>query len=152
MKFRLSDKNAVLRFTQLTPERLAWAKKFTALSAVNRLARRAPVLTGRYRASFNVAVNGIDYSVAAPAPKEYVKEKRVFYEFDPSKAEKALGGVVLQVADDIYISNSLPYAEALENGHSRQAPQGVFRTVLPEVKEDIKKFASIAKDKDGGLK
>ena len=68
------------------------------------------------------------------------------------KAEKALGGVVLQVADDIYISNSLPYAVALENGHSRQAPQGVFRTVLPEVKEDIKKFASIAKEKDGGLK
>ena len=88
MKFRLSDKNAVLRFTKLTPERLAWAKKFTALSAVNRLARRAPVLTGRYRASFNVSVNGIDYSVAAPAPKEFVKEKRVFYEFDKTKAER----------------------------------------------------------------
>lgn len=152
MKFRLSDKNAVLRFTKLTPGRLAWAKKFTALSAVNRLARRAPVLTGRYRASFNVSVNGIDYSVAAPAPKEFVKDKRVFYEFDKTKAEKALGGVVLQVSDDIFISNSLPYAESLENGHSRQAPQGVFRTVIPEVKEDIKKFASFAKRKDGDLK
>ena len=152
MKFKLSDRNAVLRFTQLTPERLAWAKKFTALSAVNRLARRAPVLTGRYRASFNVAVNGIDYSVAAPAPKEFVKEKRVFYQYDPSKAQKAIGGVTLQVADDIFISNSLPYAESLENGHSRQAPQGVFRTVIPEVKEDIKKFANIARNKDGGLK
>ena len=152
MKFKLSDRNAVLRFTQLPPERLAWAKKFTALSAVNRLGRRAPVLTGRYRASFNVSVNGIDYSVAAPAPKEFVKEKRVFYEFDKTKAEKTLGGVTLQVSDDIIISNSLPYAEAIENGHSRQAPQGVFRTVIPEVKEDIKRFASFAKRKDGGFK
>ena len=118
MKFKLSDRNAVLRFTQLTPERLAWAKKFTALSAVNRLARRAPVLTGRYRASFNVAVNGIDYSVAAPAPKEFVKEKRVFYQYDPSKAQKAIGGVTLQVADDIFISNSLPYAETTSAGIS----------------------------------
>ena len=59
---------------------------------------------------------------------------------------------MLQVSDDIFISNSLPYAESLENGHSRQAPQGVFRTVIPEVKEDIKKFASFAKRKDGDLK
>ena len=152
MKFKLSDMSAVLRFSKLPTERLSYAKRLTALSAANRLARRAPVLTGRYRASFNVSVNGIDYSVAAPAPKEFVKEKRVFYEYDKTKAEKALGGVVLQVSDDIFISNSLPYAEALENGHSRQAPNGIFRTVIPEVKEDIMRFASFAKRKDGGLK
>ena len=152
MKFKLSDMSAVLRFSKLPTERLSYAKRLTALSAANRLARRAPVLTGRYRASFNVSVNGIDYSVAAPAPKEFVKEKRVFYEYDKTKAEKALGGVTLQVSDDIFISNSLPYAEALENGHSRQAPNGIFRTVIPEVKEDIMRFASFAKRKDGGLK
>jgi len=152
MKFKLSDMNAVLRFAKLPTERLSYAKRLTALSAANRLARRAPVLTGRYRASFNVSVNGIDYSVAAPAPKEFVKDKRVFYQYDKTKAEKALEGVTLQVADDIFISNSLPYAEALENGHSRQAPNGIFRTVIPEVKEDIKLYASIAANKDGGLK
>jgi len=97
-------------------------------------------------------VNGIDFNVAAPAPKEYVKEKKVFYQYDETKAEKQLQGVVLQVDDDIFVSNSLPYAEALENGHSRQAPQGIFRTVIPEVKEDIKLYAKIAANKDGGLK
>ena len=53
--------------------------------------------------------------------------------------------------DDIFISNSVPYAEALENGHSRQAPNGIFRTVIPEVKEDIIKFARVAANKDGGF-
>lgn len=152
MVFKLSDLSAVLKFQKLPPDRVSYVKKRVALSAVSRLSRRSPVLTGRYRASFNCSVNGIDFSVAAPAPKEYVKEKKVFYQYDETKAQKQMQGVVLQVDDDIFISNSLPYAEALENGHSRQAPHGIFRTVIPEVKEDIKLYAKIAANKDGGLK
>lgn len=151
MKFRLSDLSAVLKFQKLPLDRLNYTKKLVGFSTVNRLARRAPVLTGRYRASFNLSVNGIDYSVKPSAPKEYIKDKKVYYEFDIKKATEKLQGVTLQVADGIFISNSLPYAEALENGHSRQAPNGIFRTVIPEVKEDIKKFAAIAANKDGGF-
>lgn len=151
MKFRLSDLSAVLRFQNLTPERVTFVKRQVATTAMQRLGRRAPVLTGRYRASFNISINGIDYTVPSPAPKEFIKEKKVYYKYDETKAQKALGGVSLKVADGIFISNSLPYAEALENGHSRQAPNGIFRTVIPEVKEDIKKFAAIAANKDGGF-
>lgn len=151
MKFRLSDMSAVLKFQKLPIERLNYTKKLVGFSTVNRLARRAPVLTGRYRASFNLSINGIDYSVKPPAPKEYIKNKKVYYEFDINKATEKLQGVTLQVTDGIFISNSLPYAVALENGHSQQAPNGIFRTVIPEVKEDIKKFARIAANKDGGL-
>ena len=152
MKFKLSDMSAVLKFQKLPIDRLNYTKKLVGFSTVNRLARKAPVLTGRYRASFNLSVNGIDYSVKPSAPKEYIKDKKVYYEFDIKKATEKLQGVTLQVADGIFISNSLPYAEALENGHSQQAPQGIFRVVVPEVKEDIKKFARIAAGKDGGLK
>ena len=151
MKFKLSDLGAVHKFLKLPPERLTYAKRMTAIVAVNRLARRSPVLTGRYRASFNLTVNGIDYSTAPPAPKEYIKEKKAYYQFDPKKSESKLQGVTLQVDDEIFISNSLQYAEALENGHSRQAPNGIFRTVIPEVKEDIIKFARVAANKDGGF-
>lgn len=150
MKFKLSNLSEVFRFQKLTPDRVGYVKKMTASEAMRRLATQSPVLTGRYRASFNASVNGIDFSSAPPAPKEFVKTGRVYYQYDEKKA-KEIEGVSVSIDDEIFISNSLPYAEALENGHSRQAPNGVFRTVIPEVKEDIKKFASIAKNKDGGL-
>ncbi len=48
----------------------------------------------------------------------------------------AKGTNVILQADglkDIYIMNNLPYARALEYGHSKQAPAGVVRITLAEV-------------------
>ncbi len=152
MKFKLSDMSAVLKFQKLPLDRLNFVKREVASEAAIRLGKKAPVLTGRYRAGFNISINGIDFTVPNPAPKEYIKHRKEYYKFDETKARKAFEGVTLQVDDEIFISNSLPYAEALENGHSQQAPQGIFRVVVPEVKEDIKRYAGIAAGKDGGLK
>lgn len=38
---------------------------------------------------------------------------------------------------EIWIFNNLPYIEALENGHSRQAPLGMFAVTLAEVEAGI---------------
>ena len=149
MKFKLNDLGAVKEFLRMPGKRANYVKKMAAISLYDRLSRKAPVLTGRYRWGFNCSVNGIDYAVPSPAPKEYVKSKQVYYEFDAERAIKAFMSV--KIDDDVVISNSLPYAEALENGHSRQAPNGVFRVVVPELKEDLKKWAEIAKGKDGGF-
>ncbi|MDD6338303.1 MAG: hypothetical protein PUC15_07990 [Lentisphaeria bacterium] len=152
MKFKLSDMSAVLKFQKLPIDRLNFVKREVASEAYRKLGKRSPVLTGRYRAGFNVSINGIDYTAPNPAPSEYIKYRKEYYKFDESKGQKAFEGVTLQVTDEIFISNSLPYAIAIENGHSRKAPEGVFRTVIPEIKEDIKRFAGIAANKDGGLK
>lgn len=149
MKFKLNDLGAVKEFLRMPGRRANYVKKMAAIALYDRLSRKAPVLTGRYRWGFNCSVNGIDYTVPSPAPKEYVKAQQVYYEFDAERAKKAFMSVTID--DDVVISNSLPYAEALENGHSRQAPNGIFRVAIPEVKEDLKKWAAIAQGKDGGF-
>lgn len=149
MRFRLSDLGAVHEFLRLPGKRANYVKKMAAIVAYERLSRKAPVLTGRYRWGFNCSVNGIDYTVPPPAPKEYVKNKLVYYQLDAERAIKAFMSVGID--DDVFISNSLPYAEPLENGHSAQAPNGIFRVTIPEVKEDLKKWAVLAQGKDGGF-
>lgn len=149
MKFKLSDAGAVRAFAKLPQHRVNEVMKRTAITAYERLTRRAPVLTGRYRWGFNCSVNGIDYIVPDPAPPEYAKKKQVYYQWDPEKAAKAF--VEVSADDVVIISNSLPYAEALENGHSKQAPAGIFRVTIPEIKEDIKRYARLMSQKDGGL-
>ena len=149
MRFKLSDLGAVREFLQLPGKRANYVKKMAAISLYARLSRKAPVLTGRYRWGFNCSVNGIDYTVPPPAPPEYAKNKQVYYNFDAKRAWNAFMSVTID--DDVAVSNSLPYAEALENGHSKQAPAGVFRVVVPEVKEDVKKWAARAQGKDGGF-
>ena len=98
---------------------------------------------------YKYKINGIDYTVPPPAPPEYAKTKQVYYNFDAERAIKAFMSVNSE--DDVVISNSVPYAEALENGHSKQAPNGIFRVVIPELKEDLKKWAALAQGKDGGF-
>ncbi len=149
MKFKLSDAGAIREFLKLPKGRANYVKKMAAITAYERLTRRAPVLTGRYRWGFNCSVNGIDYMVPDPAPPEYAKKKQVYYQWDPEKAIKAF--MAVSADDEVVISNSLPYAEALENGHSRQAPAGIFRVTIPEVREDLKRYAQLASNKDGGL-
>lgn len=149
MKFKLSDLGAVGTFLSLPGKRANYVKKMAAISLYDRLSRKAPVLTGRYRWGFNCSINGIDYTVPPPAPPEYAKTKQVYYNFDAERAIKAFMSVNSE--DDVVISNSVPYAEALENGHSKQAPNGIFRVVIPELKEDLKKWAALAQGKDGGF-
>jgi|GEM_PF-955817 len=149
MKFNLKDLGAIKIFLKLPGQRVNYVKKMAAISLYDRLSRKSPVLTGRYRWGFNCSINGIDYTVPEAAPVEYAKKKQVFYNFDAGRAINAFMSVTID--DDVVISNSVPYAEALENGHSRQAPNGIFRVVIPELKEDLKKWAEITKGKDGGF-
>ena len=149
MKFKLSAVDAVRSFCRLQLARVNYVKKMAAIVTYDRLSRQAPVLTGRYRWGMNCSLNDIDYTVPAPAPKENVKAKEVFYPLDAERAIKAF--VSITINDSAIISNSLPYAEPLENGHSKQAPSGVFRVVVPQVKEDLKKWAALAQGKDGGF-
>ncbi len=149
MVFDLKDTSAVREFLDLVPLRTNYVKKMVAISGYSRLMVKSPVLTGRYRWGWNCSIGAIDYSVPDPAPKEYAKNHQVYYDVDGDRAIKSF--VQVKLDENIFIANSLPYAEAIENGHSRQAPAGVARIVVEELKGDIIKFAAKAKGKDGGL-
>lgn len=99
----------------------------------------SPVRSGRYAASLRISLNTIDGSVA-PAVKPYPRH-------DLSPAERIVPNPPLadvqavlrqfKFGDKIIISNSLPYAGAIESskkkggaGWSPKAPGGVFRPSL----------------------
>lgn len=146
MKFKLNDHGAVRAFLQLPGKRTSELKRTLAIMAYDRLTRQSPVLTGRYRWGFNCSINGIDFTIPKPAPPEYAKSKTVYYDLDADRAKNTF--VSVAIGDDLIISNSLPYAEALENGHSKNAPNGIFRVVIPQLKEDLKKIAARVKGED----
>jgi|GEM_PF-3828340 len=102
-------------------------------------AHGSPVRSGRYAASLRISLNSVDNSVE-PAVKPYPRA-------DLSPAERIVANHPLADAlavlrqfkfgDKIIISNSLPYAGAIESstkkdgaGWSPKAPGGVFRPSL----------------------
>jgi hypothetical protein len=96
-----------------------------------RIVERTPVDTGRLRASWTISINSPDldvapdrrYSPAEAAAKAREKEKIAY-----------LSRPMRQV---VYISNGLPYAEVIENGHSKQAPVGMVMISVTEIEAEI---------------
>ncbi|MDH0705318.1 HK97 gp10 family phage protein [Pseudomonas sp. GD03862] len=103
-------------FTGLVEEALAQRVRVIALAMLNEIVLRSPVDTGRFRGN-NIV------SVGAPV---YASSENL----DPSGSETIQRGLSamsgLEPYTQVYIQNNLPYATALEDGHSKQAPGGVY--------------------------
>ena len=108
--------------------------------------RRSPVDTGTYRASHSLANH-------EPGPDEgiiYLSKDKSEVGMAQSLAMTTTQGWTWKVGDGtIFIFNNLPYAEAIENGHSGQAPQGVYIQALTEAQGVI--AANVAKLKASGF-
>lgn len=92
--------------------------------------KASPVDTGSYRASHGI-------SNSEPSDKEGIvrvkKGKKGQSPLPPPNTNWTW-----KVGDgDIWLFNNLPYAERLEKGHSKQAPVGVYRKVIPELKNAL---------------
>ena len=83
---------------------------------------------GRFRGSHTVSIGAPDFTVTE--------------NIDPSGNETLSRGSMLIKASGnypvIYIQTNLPYAEALENGHSTQAPGGIYGLAFVGVSEAYK--------------
>lgn len=111
-----------------------------AFDAFGGLLRRSPVDTGRFRASWRVAINRIDQTVQPP-PATAADEKpgsayRGSMQAAHATNQAAASGAISKAkfGDSVNISNNLEYAEPLENGHSKQAPQGMLKITFEEIK------------------
>lgn len=103
-------------FVKQIEEDIGKKLRFISLQLLNEIVMRSPVDTGRFRANNRVTLGAPDYG-------------------STTETDKA-GGQTLQQGSAviaqgkpysvIYIQNNLPYAEALENGHSQQAPGGIY--------------------------
>jgi hypothetical protein len=99
--------------------------KSVALRVDAALVEKSAVDTGRFRANWNLSINGVDTSTT----EDKDKEGRVTV----AKSFAALSA--FRLGDTINITNSLPYALRLEYGYSKQKPLGMVRLTIAELGE-----------------
>lgn len=85
-----------------------------------RLVLRSPVDTGRFRANWVVGNGNVNYTT-----KDSFTAANNTLEINAIKVNGQI----------VYITNSLPYANRLEYGYSKQAPQGMVRITAVEVNQ-----------------
>ncbi|MEX0906247.1 MAG: HK97 gp10 family phage protein [Balneolaceae bacterium] len=92
-----------------------------------------PVDTGRARANWNVGLNNVDASVSPPGNLQQVL----------NRASALISKI--KAGDVIYISNNVEYIEALEDGHSKQHPNGMVAVTLRRFNHIVEKSITEAK-------
>ncbi|MDP2106111.1 MAG: hypothetical protein Q8J76_08975 [Desulfobulbaceae bacterium] len=103
-------------FSGVVKDELSKRVRVIAMAMLNEIVLRSPVETGRFRGN-NIV------SVGAPV---YTSTVNV----DPTGAETINQGLSamtgLEPFTQVFIQNNLPYAVPLEDGHSKQAPAGIY--------------------------
>ncbi|MEE9140768.1 MAG: HK97 gp10 family phage protein [Alphaproteobacteria bacterium] len=109
--------------------KLVEVQRQVALFVYEQVVANSPVGTGRYRASHTIAVGAPDETVhpglAAP---DGAGEAPVISA--PSMAEARAELASLKPFEVVWVANALPYAEAIEQGSSDQAPGGVYAVAV----------------------
>lgn len=94
-----------------------------AIQLLNEITMRMPVDTGRARANTIVSIGAPVY--------------QVLESYDKSGGSTIMNGASrlsgLEPYTVVYLQNNLPYIERLEDGHSKQAPVGMFGAAFNSV-------------------
>lgn len=99
------------------------------------MAYGSPVLTGRYYTSHRISINGINRSTEDP--NEEFDGTNPYPQLPLSNAQMALRG--FKLGDVVYIANSLPYAQRIEDGWSKlKAPEGVYQIAADAIQVKFK--------------
>jgi hypothetical protein len=83
---------------------------------------RTPVDTGRARANWQVGVGRYSPNTIQQEDKQGASTL--------GKGKSTIDAT--EAGDKIYLINNLPYIQALEDGHSKQSPQGMVALTLQE--------------------
>lgn len=115
---------ALARFAKAeTPERARLLHRRLTLEALTRIVRRTPVDTGRARGNWQT-------SVGAPRGESVLATSKAIA---PVVASGSAALRDLEPFGVTFIANNLVYIEPLENGHSKQAPEGMVAVTLAEL-------------------
>lgn len=112
-------------FAGVVEEALAQRVRVIALAMLNEIVLRSPVDTGRFRGNNIVSVGAPVYTSINSVDKNGNETIQ--------RGLSVMSG--LEPFTQVFIQNNLPYAESLENGHSKQAPDGVFGLAFTGVAE-----------------
>lgn len=113
----------ISKFVEKAQGQVETVIKKVALDLFSDIVIATPVDTGRARGNWYVSLGA-----------SIIKKP------DESKKDKTGASTIAQITNDlqsytlrvtdIYFTNNLPYATALENGHSKQAPHGMVNMAL----------------------
>lgn len=98
--------------------------KKVALDLTYSVVEMSPVDTGRFKNNWNLAIASINRNTNST---------------DDSNVRANSSILSYKLGETIYISNSLPYAQRLEDGYSKQAPQGMVKVTLVQYQSFVKK-------------
>lgn len=110
-------------FKNEVEERIVLVAQKIGMEALRRVVLKSPVDTGRFRGNWLVAIGSPAGGTVARTDKSGGETIR--------EGSSVITG--LSEAQAIYLTNNLPYASALENGHSKQAPGGMVAVTLAEL-------------------
>lgn len=112
---------------KLLPHEFLLFQKKIALHALKAIVLRTPVDTGRARGNWQVAIDEV--------PKDILETEDKSGDAAISTGTSVINAMEKNRLSVVYIANSLPYIEVLENGHSQQAPQGMVDLTFAELRE-----------------
>lgn len=112
----------VSKWRALTDEALAGVLQGVALKMTSRVILRTPVDTGRLRGNWQVGLNS--------RPQDLLTAPDKSGRGTTAKAQTTIGRA--KARDRISIMNNLPYANPIEDGSSKQAPQGMVKVTVKE--------------------
>jgi hypothetical protein len=130
------------QFSQLLDVRVAKLMRYVTLELFGQIVLRWPVDTGYSRANWRIGVGEPDLTVTAPPPDAARGKGRQIYgppDVDFTELESIDG------TQPVFITNSVPYAIYLEEGHSQQAPNGVVRISVAQLEANIDQIVEQAK-------
>lgn len=118
------------------------ATRLVALKVHDNIVQRTPVDTGRARASWNIVAGEVSDKSVAPEQRKGGSLMSAVQLAMLSTTQKA-DPQSIPPAKRYTISNNLPYIVALENGHSKQAPSGMVKLAIAEVKAELDVYGKL---------
>lgn len=115
------------KFTEAVEKNHNTVMKKVSFDMAKKIIKRTPVDTGRAKANWHVELNN----------------QKTFARDETDKTGASTTAEVMarisktKIGDSVFITNNLPYIEALENGHSDQAPAGMVKVTIAEFKRTV---------------
>lgn len=121
----------IQRFVNKEKGNLDLVVRKVSLDLFKRIIMKSPVLSGRFKGNWQVAIGSI------PAGVLEVNDKTG----TATIARVTAATLNLRAGEIIYLVNNLDYARPLEYGHSKQAPAGMVRISVQEYSAIVNKAA-----------
>lgn len=115
-----------------TDEKISDAISLIAMFCLRGIVRKSPVDTGRFRSNWQVSKN-----VPRTTQLNLTKETQAA---TIARGQRTIETFDLKNDSMIIIQNNLPYANRLENGWSKQAPNGMVGLTVNEAAQRYKRI------------